>query len=146
MRPSADKGLEPFRTQDWNVPKRLTPEPYAPSQYPPYYPPIARPSAGKKSRYISLGLQLLAFALSVAVLGLVANAVAVYKSSKDWKIMMGGGVILPGWHAPGEHFTTPMLSLLGSAATAVALGVLALAFMAYSVRHAPCPLPMSLGY
>lgn len=135
MRPSANEGLEPYRAQDWNGAQKPTPEPYAPfAQYQPYRPPGTRPNVGRKSTYISLGLQLLAFALSAAVVGLVANAIAVYKSSKDSKIVMGGGMILAGWHTPGERFTTPMTSLLGSAATGVTLGGLALVFMAYSVR------------
>ncbi|CEJ92423.1 hypothetical protein VHEMI08077 [[Torrubiella] hemipterigena] len=127
MRPDSAPGLEPYRNQNWDA-SSFKSEPYDPNA--PSAPRTARRIATNgfisKIPLVAIVLQMIAVSVSIATVGLLANAIAIYRSSKDWKIVMGSGVILPGWREPGDNFMVPIYSLLGSATTGAVLGAITL--------------------
>lgn len=139
MRPDSAPGLEPYRNQDWDA-SSFKSEPYnpnAPSAH------ITAPSSRRvatngfisKIPLVAIVLQMIAVSVSIATVGLLANAIAIYRSSKDWKIVMGSGVILPGWREPGDSFMVPIYSLLGSATAGAILGAIVLGSTIFIVSH-----------
>lgn len=133
MRPNSTAGLEPYRNNGWDASsfKSVPYDPAAPSAL--RSPPRRAGRLLDKIPIVAMALQAVAFGVSVATVGLLVNAIAIYKSSKDWKIVMGSGVILPGWHDPSERFMVPIYSLLASATTSTMLGAIILGFTIFVV-------------
>lgn len=80
-----------------------------------------------------LSLQFVGFVLSIAIVGLTARTILIYRSTQSGKIAMGGGAIMSGWREPDSHFMAPIFSLLGTGVAGLGLGGSTFIFTTFTV-------------